>query len=117
MKNTIIFILSFLLMLLATGCKKDNSRISIYTENMTGDSKVWVDPSNVNGATWTTGETLNLNGDERTPAMIRAVNPDIDPEIVKVRDKAMRVTEKNRHPNPKAHAYEADFIESWLRGI
>ena len=68
MKNTIIFILSFLLMLLATGCKKDNSRISIYTENMTGDSKVWVDPSNVNGATWTTGETLNLNGDEYTIA-------------------------------------------------
>jgi hypothetical protein len=60
---------------------------------------------------------INLNGDERTPAMIRAVNPNLDPEIVKVRDKAMRVTEKNRHPNPKAHAYEADFIESWLRGI
>ena len=68
MKNTIIFILSFLLMLLATGCKKDNSRISIYAENMTGDSKVWVDPSDVNGATWTTGETLNLNGDEYTIA-------------------------------------------------
>lgn len=60
---------------------------------------------------------INLNGDERTPAMIRAVNPNLDPEIVKARDKAMRVTEKNRHPNPKAHAYEADFIESWLRGI
>ena len=68
MKNTIIFILSFRLMLLATGCKKDNSRISIYAENMTGDSKVWVDPANVNGATWTTGETLNLNGDEYTIA-------------------------------------------------
>ncbi len=60
---------------------------------------------------------INLNGDERTPAMIRAVNPDIDPEIIKIRDNAMRVTEKNRHPNVKAHAYEADFIESWLRGI
>ena len=60
---------------------------------------------------------INLNGDERTPAMIRAVNPDIDPAIIKTRDEAMRVTEKNRHPNVKAHAYEADFIESWLRGI
>ena len=26
---------------------------------------------------------INLNGDERTPAMIRAVNPDIDPQIIK----------------------------------
>ena len=68
MKNTIIFILSFLLMLLAVGCKKDNSRISIFAENMAGDSKVWVDPTDVNSATWIPGETINLNGDVYTIA-------------------------------------------------
>ena len=66
MKNTIILIPSLLLMLLAVGCKKDNSRIRILAENMAGESKVWVDPTDVNGATWITGETINLNGDEYT---------------------------------------------------
>lgn len=60
---------------------------------------------------------LNLNGDERTPAMIRAVNPNIPAEIIKARDDAMAVGSKNRHPNAKAHAYQADFIETWLRGL
>ena len=68
MKNTIILIPSLLLMLLAVGCKKDNNRIRILAENMAGESKVWVDPTDVNGATWITGETINLNGDEYTIA-------------------------------------------------
>lgn len=68
MKNTIILIPSLLLMLLAVGCKKDNSRIRILAENMAGESKVWVDPTDVNSATWKTGETINLNGDEYTIA-------------------------------------------------
>ena len=68
MQNTIILIPSLLLMLLAVGCKKDNSRIRILAENMAGESKVWVDPTDVNGATWKTGETINLNGDVYTIA-------------------------------------------------
>lgn len=67
MKRTIILLLSFSL-LFAVGCKKDNSRISLFAENMSGDSKVWVNPANVNGATWIAGETINLNGDVYTIA-------------------------------------------------
>ena len=63
-----MLLLSSLVLLLAVGCKKDNSRISLVAENMSGDSKVWVNPANVNGATWTAGETLNLNGSEYTIA-------------------------------------------------
>ncbi|MBR5353225.1 MAG: hypothetical protein IK126_05880 [Bacteroidales bacterium] len=68
MKRTIILILP-LCLLFAVGCKKDNSRISIFAENMSGDSKVWVDPAQVNGATWLEGETVNLNGDVYTIAI------------------------------------------------
>ena len=68
MNKTIMLLLSSLVLLLAVGCKKDNSRISLVAENMSGDSKVWVNPANVNGATWTAGETLNLNGSEYTIA-------------------------------------------------
>ena len=60
---------------------------------------------------------LNLNGDGRTPAMIRAVNPDLDPAVLQMRNEAMKVGGKNMHPNVKAHAFEADFIEAWLRGL
>lgn len=68
MKRTIILLLP-LCLLFAVGCKKDNSRISIFAENMSGDSKVWVDPAQVNGATWLEGETVNLNGDVYTIAI------------------------------------------------
>lgn len=67
MKRTIILILP-LCLLFAVGCKKDNSRISIFAENMSGVSKVWVNPANVNGATWIAGETINLNGNVYTIA-------------------------------------------------
>lgn len=68
MKRTIILLLSFSL-LFAVGCKKDNHRISIFAENMADNSKVWVDPAQVNGATWLEGETVNLNGDVYTIAI------------------------------------------------
>ena len=67
MKRTIILILP-LCLLFAVGCKKDNSRINIFAENMSGVSKVWVNPANVNGATWIAGETINLNGNVYTIA-------------------------------------------------
>lgn len=60
------------LLALATGCDKDNAaadRISIFANNMGGGAKVWVDPANVNGATWVAGESIDLNG---TPYAIAA---------------------------------------------
>ena len=60
------------LLALATGCDKDNDaadRISIFANNMGGGAKVWVDPANVNGATWVAGESIDLNG---TPYAIAA---------------------------------------------
>lgn len=61
MNRTIIFLLA-LILLFAVGCKKNNGHISIFAENMADNSKVWVDPAQVNGATWIVGETVNLNG-------------------------------------------------------
>ena len=58
------------LLALATGCGKDVAdRISIFANNMGGGAKVWVDPANVNSATWVAGESIDLNG---TPYAIAA---------------------------------------------
>ncbi len=60
------------LLALATGCGKDNAtadRISIFANSMGGGAKVWMNPANVNGATWVAGEGINLNG---TPYAITA---------------------------------------------
>lgn len=67
---------------------------------------------------------IDLNGDARTPVMIRSKNPDIATFV-----KTM-VTQKqavdydgsqtgavNTHPNDAAHAYESTFIEDFLRTI
>ena len=62
MNKTIMFLLSSLVLLLTVGCKKSNGHISIFAENMAVNSKVWVNPAQVNGATWLEGETVNLNG-------------------------------------------------------
>lgn len=60
---------------------------------------------------------IDLNGDERTPAMHRSTNPDISQEVKDMRMKAFRVGEKNSHPNIKAHLYESWFIEGFLRSL
>lgn len=60
---------------------------------------------------------LNLNGDQHTPAMIRAVNSDLSKDVLEARNKAMRVSAKNKHPNVKAHEFESWFIEDFLRGL
>ena len=62
---------------------------------------------------------LDLNGDERTPAMIRAQNNDI-PSTVKniIRDvQAVNVAGGNTHPNNNAHRFESTFIENFLCSI
>ena len=58
------------LLALATGCGKDVAdRISLFANSMGGAAKVWMDPANVNSATWVAGEGINLNG---TPYAITA---------------------------------------------
>ena len=67
---------------------------------------------------------LDLNGDDRTPAMIRSVNPDVADfvkEELKRRwavDYTGSLTGKvNTHPNDAAHLYESYIIEAFLRSI
>lgn len=62
--NTRKFITLALLATLATACSKDKAdRISIFANNMgNSGSKVLVNPSSPNDATWVAGETINLNG-------------------------------------------------------
>ena len=61
---------------------------------------------------------IDLNGDERTPAMIRTVNPDIS-QAVKTALISKWAVEVgvNTHPNTDAHEYESYFIENFLRSI
>lgn len=54
-----IFIIC-LLAILATGCKKDNHRIRIFARNMVSDSKILINPNDVNSATWVAGESIFL---------------------------------------------------------
>lgn len=60
---------------------------------------------------------LDLNGDERCPAMIRTVNPDISSEAKEILKQKWCVTETNQHPNVAAHRFESTFIENWLRTL
>ena len=60
---------------------------------------------------------LDLNGDERCPAMIRTVNPDISAEAKEILRQKWRVTETNGHPNTAAQRFQSAFIENWLRTL
>ena len=66
---------------------------------------------------------IDLNGDARTPAMLRTINPDIPSAVRSVLltkwavDPTGEGGSVNTHPNWKAHEYEATFIESFLRTI
>lgn len=61
---------------------------------------------------------IDLNGDDRTPAMIRTVNPDIAQSVktALINKWAVEVG-VNTHPNTDAHEYESYFIENFLRSI
>lgn len=52
------------LTVMVIGCTKETTdSISIFAGNMNnGGAKVWVDPADVNNATWVAGESVNLNG-------------------------------------------------------
>lgn len=60
---------------------------------------------------------LDLNGDERCPAMIRSKNPDVSDAAKAVINAKWRVTESNTHPNTAAHYFQSTFIENWLRTL
>lgn len=61
---------------------------------------------------------IDMNGDERTPAMVRSVNPDISSSVKEILKKKWSVNpDSNTHPNDKAHEYESWFIESFLRSL
>lgn len=60
---------------------------------------------------------IDLNGDSRTPLMLRSTNPNISTEIKNARTAAMRVSAQNGHPSVAAHNYESTFIENFLRSI
>lgn len=67
MKTNKIITVAAALVLMATGCKKEDLlSIRLLSEPMTGGAKVLVDPANVNNAQWVAGEQINLNGTART---------------------------------------------------
>lgn len=67
MKTNKMITVAAALVLMATGCKKEDLlSIRLLSEPMTGGAKVLVDPANVNNAQWISGEQINLNGTART---------------------------------------------------
>lgn len=60
---------------------------------------------------------IDLNGDNRTPAMIRTSNPNIASSVKTLLFNKWRVSSSNPHPNDAAHIYESTFIEDFLRSI
>lgn len=61
---------------------------------------------------------IDLNGDARTPAMLRTSNPDIPQRVKTEIFKKWAVNYgTNNHPNDDAHLYESMFIEEFLRSI
>ena len=61
---------------------------------------------------------IDLNGDDRTPFMIRSMNTNIPSAIRSLRTQAQAANyPTNTHPNDAAHEFESYFIESFLRTI
>lgn len=64
---------------------------------------------------------IDLNGDERTPMMLRSTNPAFSRIAKEARLKAQSIKydepNRNLHPNAKALEYEATFIEAFLRTL
>ena len=62
--------------------------------------------------------TLDLPGDYAVPLLNRVADKDEICETARrLRNDAFSVSEKNRHPNVKAHEYESTVIEHWLRSL
>ena len=60
---------------------------------------------------------IDMNGDERTPAMIRSTSSDVSQEAKNVILEKQKISETNQHPNLQAQAFESTFIENFLRSL
>ena len=60
---------------------------------------------------------IDLNGDGRTPAMLRTSNSGIPSSVKQKLIDKWAVTSTDTHPNDAAHRYESTFIEAFLRSI
>ncbi len=61
---------------------------------------------------------LDLNGDERCPAMIRSQNPEISDAVKRTILLKQAVDyPRNTHPNDAAHVFESTLIEAFLRTL
>lgn len=62
---------------------------------------------------------IDLNGDDRTPCMIRSCNQDISLSIRNKRTEkfAVNYSAGNLHPSSLAHEYESTFIEQFLKSL
>ena len=83
-----------------TGCRTDDYRLAV------------IECAKKHGVPY-----IDLNGDERTPAMIHTTNPNISGTVKTALINKWRVSESNAHPNAQAHAYESTFIENFLRSL
>lgn len=86
--------------LVSNGCETDDYRIATIA-----CAKKWGIPY------------IDLNGDERTPMMLRSSNPDISQTAKNIALAKWRVSSTNGHPNEAAHNYESTFIENFLRSL
>jgi len=60
---------------------------------------------------------IDLNGDERTPCMIRSTNAEVESDIKTLRTNNWRISSTNSHPNEACHVYESTIIENFLRSL
>lgn len=60
---------------------------------------------------------IDLNGDDRTPCMIRSTNENIPSAIRTQRTTNWRISSSNSHPNADCHVYESYIIENFLRTL
>lgn len=60
---------------------------------------------------------IDLNGDERTPCMIRSTNAEVASDIKTLRTNNWRISSSNSHPNEACHVYESTIIENFLRTL
>ena len=61
---------------------------------------------------------LNMNGDERCPAMIRSWNANLSDSAKSIINQKQAVNyPSNTHPNQSTHIYESTFIENFLKSL
>jgi hypothetical protein len=97
---------------------RPNAHIGIIVTNGLSQSKADWRTAQINIANKYGIPYIDLNGDSRTPAMIRTINQNI-PSAVKTAliNKWAVDPSSNTHPNDAAHEFESTFIENFLRSL